>query len=121
MATRNLTNNTIEIDGREFDIETVSEAMQDVLAGHAPVGIMDDNELREGVTNRILWSLAAVILIAQDADADNCIKDIADASILHLEQARDMFRKLSDTASQDPGDDDEHPGPVPEIDDDIDG
>jgi hypothetical protein len=89
-------NQKIEVDGQEFDAETVSEAIRDTIIGRAPVAVMDELELRDGITNRLRWSLGSVTLIACHRAQDNCVIDTADAAVLHIEQALAMVRELND-------------------------
>jgi hypothetical protein len=88
-------NGKIEVDGREYDAETVGEAMEDAIIGRAPVTVMSDLSLRDGISDRLRWALGAVTLIATSNDtADESIESTADGAALHLQQARDMFREL---------------------------
>jgi hypothetical protein len=88
-------NQTIEVDGQEYDAETVAEAMQDAIIGRAPVAVISDLSLRDGISNRLYWAHGATSLIAvHDEDADEDVRATAAAAALHLDQARDMFREL---------------------------
>jgi hypothetical protein len=88
-------NQKIEVNGREYDPETVTDAMQDAIIGRAPIAVMSDLSLRDGISNRLYWAHGAVSLIAvNDEGTDEDIRATAASAGLHLEQARDMFREL---------------------------
>jgi hypothetical protein len=88
-------NDKIEVDGQEYDAETVGEAMTDGIIGRAPVTVMSNQTLRDEIGSRLRWALGAVTLIATSSDtADESIEFTADGAALHLQQARDMFREL---------------------------
>jgi hypothetical protein len=42
------------------------------------------------------WALGTVTLIASHEDSDDCIADAADAAAIHLGQAYDLFRALTE-------------------------
>jgi hypothetical protein len=66
--------------------------MMDATIGSAPVEVMDDQSLHNGISVRVRWALAVVVsLIALHDDTDS-ITDTADAAVLHLE-ARDSKRR----------------------------
>lgn len=97
----------ITLEGREYDSDELSEAIRDASKGCAPVAVMDDSSLRDGIGDRIRWSLASVVLITTHPDTDDTIIDAAENAVLHLEQARDMFSALIDEdgdADEDPDD-----------------
>lgn len=89
-------NQRIEVDGHAYDTETISEAMLDAIIGRAPVAVMDEDALRDGIGPRLRWALGTVTLIASNDDSDDCIADAADAAAIHLRQAYDMFRALTE-------------------------
>lgn len=86
----------IEVDGQEFDVETISDAIRDVIIGRAPVAVMDELDLRDGITSRLRWSLGSVTLIAAHKGQDDCVIDAADSALLHLQQALAMARELNE-------------------------
>lgn len=88
---------TVEVDGRQYDADTVSEAMLAAILGRAPVAVMKDMDLIDGILDRLRWAHGAVSPISTHRDdADEDVTNAASAAALQLEQAREMFRALTD-------------------------
>lgn len=87
----------LEIDGRTYDSETVSNAMVDAIHGGAPVAVMGDLALVDNINDRLRWAAGTVYLIAlHREDADEELIAAASSASRQLEQAREMFRAFSE-------------------------
>lgn len=88
----------VEVDGRAYDAETVSEAMEYTIAGGTPAAVMGELALVDNINDRLRWAAATVYLIAlhpEEVDGDD-VKAAASSASRQLEQAREMFREFTE-------------------------
>lgn len=87
----------LDVDGRTYDAETISDAMLDAIHGGIPVAVMNDMALLDGVNDRLRWAAGTVHLIAlHREDAQEDVIAAASSASRQLEQAREMFRAFTD-------------------------
>lgn len=101
------TETMIEVDGRSYDAETVRETLLDVLFERAPVAIMSEMNLRDGILSRLQWARGTLSLISTHIDTGDDLHDAASAAELHVEQALTMVRALFEKMPA--ADDPDHP------------
>ena len=88
----------LDIDGRTYDAETVSDAMEYAIAGGAPVAVMSELNLIDNINDRLRWASGTVHLIALHGEdyLDTDVIAAASSASRQLEQAREMFRAFTD-------------------------
>lgn len=88
----------LDIDGRSYDADTVSEAMEYAIAGGAPAAVMGDLALVDNINDRLRWAAGTVYLIALHKEdyLDTDVIAAASSASRQLEQAREMFRAFTD-------------------------
>lgn len=87
----------LDIDGRTYNAETVSDAMENAIHGGAPVAVMNEMALIDNINDRLRWAAGTVHLIAlHREDAQEEVIAAASSASRQLEQAREMFRAFTE-------------------------